>query len=64
MALTFGIRELPWPLPKWINFPKILDIHYQKGEYSKSFLWTRNLTVVDSIFAGGGIAMGRGYRSI
>ena len=64
MAPTFGIQELSWFSPKSANFPEILDACYRKGEHSEFFLWTRNLTAVNSITIGEGIAIGKGYWSI
>ena len=61
MAPIFGIRELLWPLLKSTNFPKISDIRYQEGKYSKFFLWTHNLTAINGIIAGGDIVIGKNY---
>ena len=47
-----------------MNFPKILDMRYWKGEHSKSFPWTRGLTTVGGIIISKGIVIGKGYQPV
>ena len=64
VALILGVRGLPWPSPKSMDFPKISDVRCRKGEHSKSFPWTRGLTTVGGIIIGRGIAIGRSRRPV
>ena len=64
MALILGVRGLPWPPLKSTDFPKISDVHCRKGKHSKSFPWTRGLTMVGGIIIGKGVAIGRGYQPV
>ena len=59
MALILNIRELLWFLFKSANFPKICDIYYWIGKYSKSFLWIYNSAAIDNVIVNGGITTGK-----
>ena len=61
MIATLGIRELLWFPPKSANFPKICDIHYRKGKYSKSFPRIYNSAAIDNVIVDRGIIMGKNY---
>ena len=64
MVPILSVRELVWFPPKSANFPKIYDIHYWKGKYSKSFPWIYNSAAVDNVTVNGGIVTGRNYRLV